>query len=68
MRVVVDSVKVSFPLDCVAGKVNTTYNQVGVAGVERSGTVSVQAPSSVEWSMTVGRGKLAQQEPPGTGR
>jgi len=66
MLVTVKSVDVSFPLECLAGEVSTTYNQVSVTGAERSGTVSVQAPTSVHWSMTVGRGQPVQNESPGT--
>ncbi|WP_406100677.1 hypothetical protein OG698_00380 [Streptomyces sp. NBC_01003] len=63
IKVSLNPVKVSFPLKCVGGEVTTTYNQVGVAGVEKKGTVSVQAPSTVRWSMTIGRG----EPPEGTG-
>jgi hypothetical protein len=35
-------------------------------GVERSGTVSVEAPSAVRWAVTIGRGEPAQVEPAGT--
>ncbi|MEU1012449.1 hypothetical protein [Streptomyces sp. NPDC005890] len=64
IKVAVQSVHVTFPLECHADQVSTTYNQVGVGGVDRSGTVSVQAPSSVRWSMTIGRGEPAQEETP----
>ncbi|MEU5093831.1 hypothetical protein [Streptomyces sp. NPDC020996] len=60
-------VHVSFPLECLAGEVSTTYHQVAVRGVDRSGVVSVVAPSTVHWSLTVGRGAPAQEEPPGAG-
>ncbi|MET9102813.1 hypothetical protein [Streptomyces antibioticus] len=66
IKVSVPTVQVSFPLDCVSGEVSTSYNQVVVGGVERSGTVSVKAPSAVKWSMTIGRGKPAQVESSGT--
>ncbi|MFE4697231.1 hypothetical protein ACFRIC_09075 [Streptomyces sp. NPDC056738] len=62
IKVAVQSVKVSFPLDCVADEVNTTYNEVAVKGADRAGVVSVQAPSGVRWSMTIGRGTPAQEE------
>ncbi|UXY28078.1 hypothetical protein [Streptomyces sp. HUAS TT20] len=65
IKVAVQSVHVSFPLDCLANKVSTTYNQVAVSGVDRSGVVAVEAPSSVRWSLTVGRGTAAQEESPG---
>ncbi|MFF4549709.1 hypothetical protein [Streptomyces sp. NPDC001435] len=59
IKVAVRSVHVTFPLECLADQVSTTYNQVGVGGVDRSGVVSVEAPSSVRWSMTIGRGEPA---------
>jgi hypothetical protein len=57
MKVEVKAVNVSFPLECKAGETATTYNQIGVSGVEKPGTVSVTAPSGVHWSMTIGRGE-----------
>ncbi|MFE7170071.1 hypothetical protein [Streptomyces sp. NPDC057616] len=67
IKVAVQSVHVSFPLKCLASEVSTTYNQVGVSGVDHSGVVSVEAPSTVRWSLTVGRGTPAQEESPGIG-
>jgi hypothetical protein len=66
ITVSVPSVHVSFPVECLADEAGTTYNQVAVSGVERSGTVAVEAPPPVRWSLTVGRGTPAQEEPPGT--
>ncbi|MEU4012854.1 hypothetical protein AB0H30_30930 [Streptomyces pseudogriseolus] len=57
IKVVVKTVNVSFPLECLAGKTRTTYNQIGVSGAEKPGTVSVTTPSEVHWSMTIGRGE-----------
>ncbi|MFF8970333.1 hypothetical protein [Streptomyces sp. NPDC014995] len=57
-------VHVSFPLECLTGEISTTYNQIAVTGVDRSGNVSVHAPSSVRWSMTIGRGVPAAEESP----
>lgn len=45
MKVEVKPVNVSVSLECLAGRTTTTYNQVGVSGVEKPGTVSVTAPS-----------------------
>ncbi|MQS99942.1 hypothetical protein FF041_06830 [Streptomyces jumonjinensis] len=59
IKVTVRPVNSSFPLDCVDGEVVTTYNQLALRGVEKKGTVSVQAPSGVRWSMTIGRGEPA---------
>lgn len=64
IKVAVQSVHVSFPLECLADEVSTTYNQVAVTGVDRSGVVSVEAPSAVRWSLTIGRGAAAQEESP----
>ncbi|MFF7358335.1 hypothetical protein ACFZA1_37770 [Streptomyces filipinensis] len=66
VKVAVRSVHVSFPLECLAGKVSTTYNQVAVGGADHSGVVSVEAPTGVRWSMTIGRGVPAEEEPPTT--
>ncbi|MFD9498886.1 hypothetical protein [Streptomyces sp. NPDC060035] len=65
VKVMVNSVAVEFPLECLKGEVTTTYNQVGVRGVEKAGTVSVQASSTVRWSMTIGRGHMAEEESSG---
>lgn len=67
IKVAVQSVHVTFPLKCLADQVSTTYNQVDISGVNRSGVVSVQAPSTVHWSLTVGRGTPVQEESPGKG-
>ncbi|MGV9273960.1 hypothetical protein [Streptomyces griseosporeus] len=67
VKVSVSSVHVSFPQKCLPGEVSTTYNQVAVSGADRGGTVAVEAPSPVRWSLTVGRGAPAQEEPPATG-
>lgn len=67
IEVSVKPVNVGFTLECVDSEASTstsTYNQVSVAGVEKKGTVSVQAPSSVRWSMTIGRGEPEQAEAP----
>jgi hypothetical protein len=62
--VTVRPAEVSFPLHCLDDEVSTAYNQVGVSGVENEGTVSVEAPSTVRWSMTIGRGEPAAEEEP----
>ncbi|WP_371670415.1 hypothetical protein OG985_23990 [Streptomyces sp. NBC_00289] len=54
------SIRVSFGLECLADEVSTVYNQFDVTGVDRRGTVSVVAPSTVRWAMTVSRGEAAQ--------
>ncbi|MGW2730380.1 hypothetical protein [Streptomyces sp. NPDC001494] len=65
MRVAVRPVHVSFPLDCRAGRTGTVYNQVNTGGAEDGGVASVEAPPSVRWSMTIGRGTPPREEPPG---
>jgi hypothetical protein len=66
IEVAVRPVSVSFPLECLPGEVNTIHNEVLMHGVERSGTVSVEAPSAVRWAVTIGRGEPAQVESAGT--
>ncbi|MGW3341436.1 hypothetical protein ACWDCL_28640 [Streptomyces sp. NPDC001009] len=65
VKVAVRPVHVSFPLECVAGEISTVHNQVAVSGASRGGVVSVEAPTAVRWSLTVGRGVPAEEEPPG---
>ncbi|MFC9282379.1 hypothetical protein [Streptomyces collinus] len=48
-------VHVAFSLRCPADRADTVYHQVRVTGTARGGTASVQAPSTVRWSMTIGR-------------
>ncbi|MFI1291463.1 hypothetical protein ACH4VM_23860 [Streptomyces sp. NPDC020792] len=67
IKVVVRSVRVSFPLECVADEVSTFSDQMAVTGADRDGVVSVEAPSAVRWSMTIGHGAPAQEEPPEDG-
>lgn len=67
VNVTVRPVSVTFPLECLDGEVSTTYNQVGVPGVEKKGTVSIAAPPTVQWSMTVGRGDAISGEETGAG-
>ncbi|WP_436998035.1 hypothetical protein [Streptomyces sp. enrichment culture] len=58
MNVAVSTVSVSFPVRCLAGETRTLYNQVGLSGAEKPGSVRVTAPPGVHWSMTIGRGEL----------
>ncbi|MEU0679862.1 hypothetical protein [Streptomyces albogriseolus] len=46
ITVVVKTVNVTFPLECLAGETRTTPNQIGVSGAEKP-TVGVTAPSEV---------------------
>ncbi|MGA5125487.1 hypothetical protein ACPCAG_19600 [Streptomyces pseudogriseolus] len=62
MNVAVSTVSVSFPVRCLAGETRTFYNQVGLSGAEKPGSVRVIAPPGVHWSMTIGRGELAADD------
>ncbi|MFF0716410.1 hypothetical protein ACWEVM_18725 [Streptomyces bauhiniae] len=61
LNVVVRSVRLSFPVECSAGKDSTVHNEVAVAGADRAGTVAVSAPSAVRWAPTVGH--VAAEQP-----
>ncbi|MGV9246691.1 hypothetical protein [Streptomyces sp. NPDC003710] len=67
MYVVVRSVGVSFPVDCLAGQIGSYENQLALTGADRGGTVSVSAPPAVRWSVTVGRGAPAPKGTDGGG-
>jgi hypothetical protein len=54
LTVEVKPVGLNFPLNCVAGEVSSTYNQVDLKNTRERGTVNVIAPSSVRWAITVG--------------
>ncbi|CAL9327102.1 hypothetical protein [Streptomyces sp. SudanB182_2057] len=54
LTVEVKPVGLSFPLKCVAGEVSSTYNQMDLKKTREQGTVSVTAPSTVRWAITVG--------------
>ncbi len=49
-------VKTSFPLRCTVEEPAVAHNQLALGAADKPGTVSVSAPSSVIWSVTVGRG------------
>ncbi|MFM9590235.1 hypothetical protein ACKI1J_14140 [Streptomyces scabiei] len=52
----------SFTVTCRDGEVSGEYNQFTVSGADRAGTVTVNAPSTVRWSLSVGRGEPAEQD------
>ncbi|KUN90971.1 hypothetical protein AQJ67_43150 [Streptomyces caeruleatus] len=64
IKVTVRPTAVSFPLECHDSEVTTVHNQVDIAGAEDEGTVSVEAPTTLRWSITIGRGKATAEEPP----
>ncbi|WP_216591009.1 hypothetical protein [Streptomyces brasiliscabiei] len=45
----------SFPMDCLEGEVSSIQNVFAVDEAARAGTVSVTGPSSVQWSLAIGR-------------
>ncbi|MFF8473344.1 hypothetical protein [Streptomyces sp. NPDC015414] len=64
MTIAVRPVHVTFPLECRADRPSTVYNQVNVTGAQAAGVASVEAPSPVRWSMTIGRGTPPRAERP----
>ncbi|MEU9338685.1 hypothetical protein AB0D49_36970 [Streptomyces sp. NPDC048290] len=54
----------SFPLRCGHTEPATTYNQFTTPTTHRPGTVSVTAPKTVTWAVTIGRGEPTPPEPP----
>ncbi|WP_326779272.1 hypothetical protein [Streptomyces sp. NBC_01445] len=56
------TVHAAFPLACVDGEASTAYNMVNMSGTDKEGTVAVVAPSTVHWSMTIGRGEPPKEE------
>ncbi|MEU2063797.1 hypothetical protein [Streptomyces sp. NPDC013455] len=55
LTVRVEPAGLGFPLDCLAGEVSSTYDQVDLQRVRGQGAVSVVATSAVRWAVTVGR-------------
>ncbi|MFF5360939.1 hypothetical protein ACFY4I_16340 [Streptomyces scabiei] len=52
----------SFSVTCRDGEVSGDYNQLSVEDADRAGTVTVNAPSTVRWSLSVGRGEPAEED------
>lgn len=55
LKVSVQPVGLSFPLDCVEGEVSSTLNTIDLKRARGYGTVNVTAPSRVRWAVTVGQ-------------
>lgn len=55
LTVSVKPVGLSFPLECVAGEVSSTYNELHLKTARGRGAVYVTAPSPVRWALTVGQ-------------
>ena len=64
IKVAVRPVQVSFSQPCVADESSTNYNAVDLTGADRGGVASVEAPSGVRWSMTIGHGAPVRAESP----
>ncbi|WP_232838818.1 hypothetical protein [Streptomyces geranii] len=48
-------VGLSFPLECVAGEVSSTYNQIALKNPRTDAVVQVTASSGVRWALSVGQ-------------
>ncbi|MFF2847478.1 hypothetical protein ACFVT5_14240 [Streptomyces sp. NPDC058001] len=55
LTVELEPVGLSFPLECVTEEVSSIYNEMRLKQPRKKGTVSVTAPSTVRWSLTVGQ-------------
>lgn len=55
LTVLVEPAGLGFPLNCGPGEVSSTYDQLDLQAAHGRATVSVTAPSSVRWALTVGR-------------
>lgn len=55
LTVTVQPTNLSFPLQCVAQEVSSTYNELQLSHARSNATVSVTAPSSITWSLTAGQ-------------
>jgi hypothetical protein len=67
IEVAVPVLGTDFPLECGTAEPAVTYNQLAMQAAHRAGTVTVTAPSTATWAITVGRGNTAEQEPPSPG-
>jgi hypothetical protein len=55
LTVELSPVGLSFPLECVAGEVSSTYNQIALKKARKDATVKVTASSGVRWALSVGQ-------------
>ncbi|MET9734442.1 hypothetical protein ABZZ79_28545 [Streptomyces sp. NPDC006458] len=54
--------RVSFRHTCAPGEAAVVQNEFALASAYRPGTVSVRAPSTVTWAVTVGRGEPVEED------
>ncbi|MER7811212.1 hypothetical protein [Streptomyces sp900116325] len=52
IKVSVEPVGLSFPLECVEQEVSSTYNEIILKRSRSEGSVRVEAPSGVRWALT----------------
>jgi hypothetical protein len=62
IKVTVPVLGTDFPLECGTAEPAVTYNQLVMQTAHKAGTVTVTAPSTAVWAITVGRGSNAEQE------
>ncbi|MFE9133570.1 hypothetical protein [Streptomyces sp. NPDC007355] len=55
LKVTFEPAGLAFPLECGAGEVSATYNQIVLKQDRSSAHIQVTAPGSVRWAMTVGQ-------------
>ncbi|MEU3045956.1 hypothetical protein ABZ705_05360 [Streptomyces sp. NPDC006984] len=53
LTVTVTPVGLSFPLECVAYEVSSTYNQMHMRHARGDSTLQISAPTTVRWAVTV---------------
>ncbi|MEV1049031.1 hypothetical protein [Streptomyces sp. NPDC049916] len=53
IQVAINPTGLSFPLDCVAKEVSSTYNEIHLKRQREEGTVRVTAPAGIRWALTV---------------
>ncbi|NJP53139.1 hypothetical protein HCJ93_24490 [Streptomyces sp. SBST2-5] len=51
----VKPINLTFALECVEGEVSSTYNELSLKQAREQASLSVTAPSTVRWALTVGQ-------------
>ncbi|MCK8431615.1 hypothetical protein G3I77_00845 [Streptomyces sp. D2-8] len=55
LKVELKPVGLNFPLECVAGEVSSTYNQIALKKGRKDAVLQVTAGSGVRWALSVGQ-------------
>ncbi|WP_274558750.1 hypothetical protein [Streptomyces spiramyceticus] len=55
IKITLEPVGLSFPQECKAGEVTSTYNEFALKRSRKDASVKVEVPSTVRWSMTIGQ-------------